>query len=125
MRRSIVAVVLLSSTMTAAASARSPEPAREVARPDRSEPAPAVGPAPVVLKPQERVGLLRSSAGLRLTRLVNGATMVDAQGRFREFVVVSIDAQGRPRVGCTHSERALRLVLEGRAQAAPARFEER
>src|SRR5262245_20725021 len=124
--RFFIFIVCLAVLSTSPAVAGSSEP--------RSHPTPAnsaaAGPArpeprPVVLKPQELTGLIRSSVGLERVRLSNGTTMVDARGRFREFVVVSIDAQGVAHIGCLHSEQALRAVLEGRAQAARARFEER
>src|SRR5262245_34553412 len=79
----------------------------------------------IVLKPLERAGLLRSTVGLRPIRLADGTMMVGVQSRFREFIVASVDPDGHVHVGCLHNERALRLVLEGRAQAARARFEER
>lgn len=118
-------VVMMLFAWVAVAFAGPPGPADQVA-PKRPETGTSAGSRinDIVLKPLERVGLLRSTAGLRVIRLANGSTMVDIQGRYREFVVASVDAQGQLHVGCVHNERALLLVLEGRAQAARTRYEE-
>jgi hypothetical protein len=65
----------------------------------------------LALTPQERTGLLRTSAGLAEVRLPNGAVMVDLQGRFMDFTVVQIGPLGRPLFRCVHDERALRRLL--------------
>ena len=108
----------------APALAETADAARHTASTTATVLAPRVDPR-LILKPREQVGLLRTSLGLRKTMLADRAVMVDLQGRFREFMVASVDAQGVPHIGCVHNERALRQVLEGRSLAAPARFEER
>jgi hypothetical protein len=125
MVRPFLAVMMLFAWV-AVAFAGAPGPADQVA-PKRPETGTAAGSRinGIVLKPLERKGLLRSTAGLRVIRLANGSTMADIQGRYREFVVASVDAQGQLHVGCVHNERELLLVLEGRAQAARTRYEER
>jgi hypothetical protein len=55
----------------------------------------------------EQTGLSRSFEGLTQVRLVNGAVMVDLQGRFLEYSVLRLDLQGRPRAVCVDDEHAL------------------
>ncbi len=116
--------VLLGATLTSAF-AGTPDPAARVAARSRGQAVATSRPEATTLKPVERTGLLRTSAGLSRVQLANGATMVDLQGRYREFVVVGVDAHGQTRVGCVHDPRALLRVLAGEAQAIPMRFEDR
>lgn len=70
---------------------------------------------------QETTGLLRTTAGLQQVRLPDGTVMLDLQGRFLEFAVVQLDAQGRPHFRCLDDPAALRRALLERAPApAPA-----
>jgi hypothetical protein len=71
----------------------------------------------LALTPQERTGLLRTTAGLQAVRLPDGTVMLDLQGRFMEFAVVQLDAQGRPYFRCLDDPAALRRAL---LECAPA-----
>jgi hypothetical protein len=70
------------------------------------------------LSPSERTGLLRTSAGLAAVRRADGSVMIDLQGRFMDYSVVRLDANGRPRLGCVDDAAALSRWL-GECESAP------
>jgi hypothetical protein len=77
------------------------------------------------LSPIEKTGLLRTTAGLQTVRLADGTVMLNLQGRFMDYSVVRLDANGRPRVGCVDDVRALgRWLGAGEPVSAPV-LEER
>ena len=126
MIRVLFAAACLLCTLIAPSFAQSPKPPdRGAVTHQETVATPAPKPAPVPLKPFEQVGLIRTSSGLHPTRLANGATIASLEGRYREFVVVSVDASGTPRIGCLHDARALQLLLQGRLQAVSPRYEEK
>jgi hypothetical protein len=70
------------------------------------------------LSPSEKTGLLHTDAGLTPVRLPDGTLKLDLQGRYMEYSVVRLDAQGRPRSGCIDDVRALARWL-GTGESAP------
>jgi hypothetical protein len=70
------------------------------------------------LSAPERIGLMRSAAGLEAVRLPDGTVMINLQGRFMDYSVVRLDAAGRPRIGCVDDPRSLSRFL-GTGEAAP------
>jgi hypothetical protein len=71
------------------------------------------------LSPAEKTGLLRTSAGLTPVRLPDGTVKVDLQGRFLDFSVVRLDANGRLQVGCVEDASGLARWM-GTSPSAPA-----
>jgi hypothetical protein len=73
-----------------------------------------------------RNGLLRTGAGLAAVRLPNGAMMIDLQGRYREFAIYRVGADGVGRFGCVHGADGVARALEdGAAPAAGMEWSDR
>ncbi len=73
------------------------------------------------LSPPERIGLLRSAAGLVAVRLPDGSMMLNLQGRFMDYSIVRLDAAGHPRLGCVDDAAGLARWFGAREpQSAPA-----
>ena len=72
---------------------------------------------------QERNALSRSLDGLLQVRHPDGSVSVDLRGRFQEFAVVRIGADGKPVLRCVEDPISLRRALSP-APAVPA-LEER
>ena len=75
------------------------------------------------LNMQERNALSRSLDGLLQVRHPDGSVSVDLRGRFQEFAVVRIGADGKPVLRCVEDPISLRRALSP-APAVPA-LEER
>ena len=78
-----------------------------------------------LLTAAERIGLLRTSAGLTEVPGPDGRDRVDLQGRFMEFTVVRLDLQGRPHFLSVNEAQALLRLLDPRAPAPTPVCEER
>ena len=73
------------------------------------------------LSPAEKTGLLRTSEGLTPVRLPDGTVKVDLQGRFLDFSVVRLDANGRLQIGCVEDAPGLARWMDTTPSApAPA-----
>ncbi len=77
------------------------------------------------LTPAERTGLMRTSEGLTETQLKDGSVMVDLQGRFQEFEIVRLDAQGRPHYSSTNDAATARRLLDPATPAPTPNAEEK
>jgi len=68
-------------------------------------------PAPTELSAATRARLSRSDEGLQARTLPDGTQLLDLQGRFQNFSVVTLDRHGDKHLYCSHSvdqvERAL------------------
>jgi len=78
-----------------------------------------------LLTPAERTGLMRTSEGLSETRLKDGSVMLDLQGRFQEFEIVRLDAQGRPHFSSTSDAATARRLLDPATPAPTPNAEEK
>ncbi len=73
----------------------------------------------------ERTGLMRTSEGLTEARLKDGSVMVDLQGRFMEYEIVRLDAQGRPHFYPATEASAVRRMLDPATPAPTPNAEEK
>lgn len=88
--------------------------------------APAFVPTPPLkLMAAEELAISRSTAGLTPFRLSNGAVGIDLQGRFQEFAMVSVAANGRLVFHCVDDADVLRRLLSSPPQPSAAVLEDR
>lgn len=72
-----------------------------------------------VLTRSEEEMLSRSTEGLRETRLADGTVLLDLQGRFQEFSVARIGADGKITFECLSDVASVRQALRGTLAPAP------
>jgi hypothetical protein len=67
---------------------------------------------PPGLSPETRQKLDRSSQGLQAQTLPDGTRLLNLQGRFQNFSVVTLDQHGEAHLSCNHSAGEVERALE-------------